>query len=401
MRNRILSATVLACFLGASLAMADVTLTQRKAARADRAEKKAERQKAKAARANAKPGRRGARSERPNSAQSFGGITLVDNSGLQWFMNTDITETATPASAAMSEASYTTTFTHTATTSGGSTTTSSLDDAYDGSYNGLCVSLTGGVGPCTAGGGGGARAPVRSRVSGGGGTYILYNQTGGPPVPDGTCGNRQYIFPTKPAGGVLMQRKVFVPSNDSFARWLNIFTNTTGSPITFNAIIDGDNLGSDDNTVIVTSSNGNAVAEVGDLWVTTFQAYSGNTSSDVRLGHVFQGPGGAVGLAGVTFVNGDDSPFWYYTMTLAPGETKIIMNFGVGQLSNAASAAKSAELASLGSPASLACMSPTEIAQVANFAAQQIVVPTVGPVGLALLGLALAVVGFLVVRRLN
>ena len=384
MRNRVLSAAVLACFLGASLAMADVTLTQRKAARADRAERKAARQLARASQApkqDAKAAKKRARTERANGALATGSVALIDSSGLKWFMDTNITfSTSSSASGAMSEASYTTSVT--ATTSGGGTTDSTLNDAYDG-YETMCVSLTGAPGPCATGNA----------------NYILYNQTGAPPTADAACGNRQYVFPTKPAGGVLMQRKVFVPSTDSFARWLNIFTNTTGAPITFN-MITGNNLGSDSSTRIVTSSNGNAIGEVGDTWVTTFQNYSGNTSSDPRLGHVFQGPGGSVGLTGINFVDGDDNPYWTYTITLAPGQTKTIMNFGVAQPTKAAAAAKSAQLAALTPAASLACMSPVEMTQIANFNAQQIVVPTLGPVALALLGLALAVSGFVIVRRL-
>lgn len=398
MRNRILSAVALVCFLWASLAMADVTLTQRKEARAGKkAERQAARQQARAARPpkNANAARRRARSERTNSTQNIGSIGLIDGSGLQWFLNTDITfSTSSSASAAMSDATYTTSVT--ATTSGGGTTTSTLSNAYDG-YEAMCISLTGGTGPCFVGLGG-ARAPVRERASGVPSPYISYNRTGAPPTPDGTCGNRQYIFPIMTAGGVQMQRKVFVPSNDSFARWLNIFTNTTGSPITFN-MITSNNLGSGGSTKIVTSSSGDAVATVADTWVTTFEDYSGNTSSQPRLGHVFQGPGGATGLSGISFADGNEFPFWTYTITLAPGETKIIMNFGVGQPTNAAAAAKSAQLVTLASPA-LDCMDPATLAQVANFNAQQITVPTVGPVGLALLGLALAVVGFLAVRRL-
>lgn len=403
-RNRFISAVALACFLGASLAMADVTMTQRKAARADRAERKAARQKAKAERppkVNAKKNtRRRARSERAHGTLSEGSLSLIDSSGLQWNFNTDMTTaTSTSISAAVSDASYTTSVT--ATTSLGGTSSTALDDAYDDGYNGLCVSLSGQTGPCVVGGGGGAHAPVRERGTGSPAPYIFYNQTGGPPTPDGLCGNRQYVFPILTAFGLQMQRKVFVPSNDSFARWLNIFTNTTGAPMTFNVIIDGNNLGSDGNTKIVTSTNGNAIAEVTDTWVTTFEDFSGGSSSDVRLGHVFQGPGAAIGLAGVTFIDGNDAPFWSYTMTLAPGETRIIMNFAVGQPSNAASAAKSAQLALLGAPAALACVSPAETAQIANFAAQLVSVPAVGPVGLALLGLALAVIGFAVVRRLS
>jgi hypothetical protein len=368
-RNRVLSAAVLACFLSTGLAMADVSLTQRKVVRTPKQD--------------AKAAKRRARSERTSSTLNGPGITLIDSSGLQWFLNTNVTSsTSSSASGAMNEASYAAPVA--ATTSLGGTSMSALDDAYDG-YQAMCVSLTGMTGPCETG-----------NVD-----YVMYNQTGAPPVADAACANRQYVFPIQTTGGVQMQRKVFVPSTDSFARWLNVFTNTTGAPITFN-MITSNNLGSDGSTLIVTSTNGNAVAETSDTWVTTFQDYSTGTSSDPRLGHVLRGLGAPVGLTGVSFADGDDGPFWSYTITLAPGQTKTIMNFAVAQPSKAAAAAKAAQLALLAPPASLACMSAVEASQVVNFNAQvqQVAVPTLGPVGLALLGLALAVIGFVVVRRL-
>ena len=165
-----------------------------------------------------------------------------------------------------------------------------------------------------------------------------------------------------------MSRKVYVPSNDSFARWLNTFTNTGATPQTVTPVI-ANNLGSDSNTVITGSSNtGTGTPTTADTWVTTFQNYSGTTSSDPRLGHVLQGTGAATPLAGVHFANGDDRPYWGYTFTLQPGQTKTIMNFAVVQPSKAAAAAKSAQLASLSDANELNCMSSTEQSQVVNFA---------------------------------
>jgi hypothetical protein len=43
------------------------------------------------------------------------------------------------------------------------------------------------------------------------------------------CVNRQLVFKTQTSGSIQMSRKVFVPDNDQFARWLNIFTNIGGS----------------------------------------------------------------------------------------------------------------------------------------------------------------------------
>jgi len=116
----------------------------------------------------------------------------------------------------------------------------------------------------------------------------------------------------------------------------------------------------------VSSSSGDNVADLTDTWVTTFQNFSGTTSSDPRLGHVLQGAGAATPLAGVNFADGDDNPYWGYTLTIAPGETASIVNFAVGQPSKAAAAAKAAELAGFPSSARQ-CLSSSELASVKNF----------------------------------
>lgn len=314
--------------------------------------------------------------------RTTGSQVLVDAQGLQYFINTDITfSTSIQASGAASEAS----FSHAvnATTSGGGTTASSLNDAFDG-YNNLCLSFDNSVAPCE----------VDNE------NFAIYSNNG--QVTTECLGpvsgvNRQVVFNPQDIGNIRVQRKVFVPDNDQFARWLNIFTNTGGSPQTVTAVISND-LGSDNNTVVVTSSNGNASAEPTDSWVTTFQNYSGNTSTDPRLGHVVQGPGAVTPLAGIHFANGDQNPYWGYTFTLNPGQTKIIANYVTGQPSKAAAAAKSAQIAGLPDTA-LQCLSSAERAEIVNFALPQ-PIPALGQTGLIALGVLLATIGLIVLRRM-
>ncbi|HZF11869.1 MAG TPA: hypothetical protein VFE33_24045 [Thermoanaerobaculia bacterium] len=318
--------------------------------------------------------------------KATGSQGLIDNSGLKYFINTNITfSTTSSASAAMSEASYT--HAVAATTSGGGTTSSTLSDAFDG-YNSICLSLNNTVANCATGNA----------------NFVIYNNNGAAITECRGAASgvdRQVVFPAQVAGNITMQRKVFVPDNDSFGRWLNYFTNTGATPQTVTVVV-ANNLGSDANTVIVNSSNNNNTAETTDTWITSFQAYSGNTSSDVRLGHVLQGPGATAPVAGINFVDGDDNPFWGYTFTLNPGETKIIMNFVVGQPSKAAAATKSAALVGL-PPNALQCTTQAEQLQVANFVAAQpiVTVPTLDGIGLFTLaaGLGLAAMALLLRRR--
>ncbi len=329
-----------------------------------------------------------AKADSGRAPTSTGAVNLVDASGFEFFINTDITfSTSSSASGAASEASYTQAVN--ASTLNGGVDASTLNDAFDG-YNTLCVSTDGGTGPCTTGGGG--KAIV-------GTSYAIYNENG-PATLDSSCGGRQVIMPPQVIGGLTVQRKVFVPSNDEFARWLNVFTNTSGATIGFN-MITGNNLGSDSNTAISTTSSGDAVASTADLWVASFQNFSGTTSSDPRLGHVFGGPGAATPISGISFVNGDDNPFWNYAMSLAPGETKIIANFATGQPSRAEAAAKAAELTAF-TGNQIACMSANEIAQVVNFVsgtqAPSVPVPTNDRRILAALAALTVVLGALALR---
>lgn len=317
-----------------------------------------------------------------------GSQALTDASSLEYFINTDITfSTSSSASGAASEASYYSSVA--ADTAMGGTMPAALSDGFDG-YNTLCVSFDGATGPCDTGSGG-KRGP---------GTFIFYNDNGAATL-DTACSNRQVIYPVQAIGGLAVERRVFVPTNDEFARWTNTFTNTTGAAITFN-MITGNNLGSDSGTTIVTSSSGDAAVTTADQWVTTFQNFSGNESSDPRLGHVFGQAGALEQIAGVSFANGDDNPFWHYNLTLQPGQTQSIVNFATGQPTRADAAAKAAQLTSLAGTAA-SCMSAQELAQTVNYTVsaggQDTPVPFADRRVILAVGGMLLLVGFAVLRR--
>jgi uncharacterized repeat protein (TIGR01451 family) len=348
----------------ANAALADISLTDKGTMLRSAAQDGAGRAAAKAANAAKHDAKRSRHSHSGLKAtsQSFhagvdatGSVQLVDAGGLQYFINTNITfTTSSSASGAASEASFTAPVV--ATTSGGGTTMLyPLSDMFDG-YNALCVSLTNSTGVCSAGN------PNFSVYEKNGPAAV---DTSVPAVPE--CTNRQYILPAQTIGGLSVRRKVYVPTNDQYIRWMNFFTNTTGAPITF-TMVTSNNLGSDSNTRVVTTSSGDATVTTGDLWATSFQNYSGNTSSDPRIGHVFQGSGAPTPLANINFVNGDDNPYWVYSITLAPGQTKIIANYATGQGTKAAAAAQAAAIAAFGLSAQQ-CMSATELAEVTNFTA--------------------------------
>lgn len=321
---------------------------------------------------------------RPNAT---GSLALTDQSGLEYFINTDITfSTSSSASGAASEASYAGPVV--ATTSAGGTTASTLNDAFDG-FASVCLSFDGSTGACETGNS----------------SYTIYNNNGAPTT---SCGGREAIYNIQAINGVNMSRRVYVPTDDSFARWVEVLTNTTGAPITFN-VITSNNLGSDSNTRVVTSSSGDAVVTTADTWMTSFQNYSGSTSSDPRIGYAIRNAGASVGLNGINFVDGDDNPYWSYPVTLAPGQTGLIMHFVTGQPSKAAAAAQAARLTTL--PASsLTCLNATEQSQLLNFQVAgggggpppaAVDLPSMNRIGAALLIIGLALIPLYLRRRRN
>jgi hypothetical protein len=327
----------------------------------------------------------------PNAS---GAQALIDASGLKYFINTNITySTSSSASGAMSQASYT--HAVAATTMSGGVNNAILINAFNG-YGGICVNLTGALGKCNTG------DP----------NDVSYNKNG-PATTE--CNGRQIVFPAQtvvappplgahaPIAGVLsVSRKIYVPTDDTFSRSLNIVTNISAAPVTF-SLMTSNNLGSGSSTKITGTSTGTIPPTAADKWVTSFKAYVGTTSSEPRLGHVLQGVAAATPVAAVSFADGNFNPWWGYTVTLNPGQTKIIMNFVTGQASNAAAKATAARLMTL--PAtSLACMTPTEKAQVTNFVAAippPSQIPSLSPLALIWLMLGVVVVagGFYTLRR--
>ena len=165
--------------------------------------------------------------------------------------------------------------------------------------------------------------------------------------------------------GLNVSRRMYVPTDDHFERALSVFNNPGASPITV-TVTTSNNLGSDANTVITGTSAGGTTPADTDEWVTTFQNWSGTTTTDPRLGHVLQTTGAAVPAAGVTFTNGSDRPSWHYTFTVGGGQTVIIGSFAVADGTIAASQADSARLAAL-PPTALEDMSATDESELANF----------------------------------
>lgn len=258
-----------------------------------------------------------------------GSVSLIDASGLEFLINTDVTfATSSNASGAAMDATYTGAVA--ATTSGGGTTSTVLSDAFNG-YNSLFINGT------------------------------AYTMNGAATL---QCSNREVAFAPQTIGSLTVQRRVYVPNDDSFCRWLNIIKNN-GAATTVTVLI-FNNLGSGPGTVIAQSSQPPVVVTTADEWVVSYQQFVAGKSPDPRLGHVLQGPNRQRGLSNISFATGNGQPFWEYSLNIAAGQTAIVMNFVTGQPSIDEAIAKAEELATVPNTA-LACLTTTERTQIVNF----------------------------------
>ncbi|HUW61126.1 MAG TPA: hypothetical protein VMZ06_08980 [Candidatus Bathyarchaeia archaeon] len=187
---------------------------------------------------------------------------------------------------------------------------------------------------------------------------------------------RQIVFPTQTEGNLQFHRKVFVPENDEFCRWLNIVTNTGSSSEWVFLTIYGD-LGSDSRTLIVDTSSGDTIADSEDAWIVSMEDFDGYTASpDPRLGHVLRGLNAQVAASDIYFSSGNDQVEWQYVFALEPAQTGIIMNFVSGQPTVNGARQKAIQL-SEPSGVALDFMTAEEKGTVLNFALGSLTPPTV------------------------
>jgi Ca2+-binding RTX toxin-like protein len=161
-------------------------------------------------------------------------------------------------------------------------------------------------------------------------------------------------------GGVELKRKIYVPEDQSWARFLEIVTNTSSSTVNYTVNLNA-NLGSDGATVLVGTSSGDNVFNTDDNWVVTDDFDGGG---DPTLVHVIAGEEGIQpNAASLSF----DNLNFQYNLTLAPGETQIIMHFAAQNPDQATALAKAPQLDELGLDA-LEGLSEEELQQIVNFA---------------------------------
>jgi hypothetical protein len=180
--------------------------------------------------------------------------------------------------------------------------------------------------------------------------------------------NRQLTFQTQQFSAVnlALTRKVFVPKNDEFVRWLNIVTNTGSTASQVGITLQG-LLGSLSQTKVTATSTGDSTITAGDLWWTTSQIVpQGQTSLEPRVGFAVQGPGAIVPPRSLG-INSNGQAIATYVPTLEPGATAIIMTFATVQGNNKQAMKTMQNVVNLPAKA-VNCLSELELGQVVNFA---------------------------------
>jgi hypothetical protein len=194
----------------------------------------------------------------------------------------------------------------------------------------------------------------------------------GQDCPDSNGKNKQLDFAPQtlppPNQNLTLSRKVYVPSNDDWARWLNIVTNTGSASMQVTISLLG-LIGSGSQTYVVTTSSGDNILTTSDLWFTTAQNV--NNSLEPTIGYVVQGPNPQMPVSNLGISTTTTPPgkaAFSYNVTIPGGGTAIVMTFVTVQGKNKAAKNTCNDIVTDPLPSSaIKCISEQELAQVVNF----------------------------------
>ena len=158
-------------------------------------------------------------------------------------------------------------------------------------------------------------------------------------------------------------RKVFVPDDEGFARILETFENY--GPVDKFVVVEIDtDLGSNLETVVVTTSSGDAVFDLDDLYIVTDD---GEGAGSPAVSHVFAGPqpGLLPPVAVSTTAPGNDDVSITYQLFIPAGETVSLMHFAAQRNDRASAGAIADQLLAAG--AGFDGLSTAELSRIVNF----------------------------------
>ena len=171
--------------------------------------------------------------------------------------------------------------------------------------------------------------------------------------------NTQTVTATDSTTGITLTRTTYI--GDGFVRTLEIVKNTGSAPQSVNLQLT-DNVYYDSRTVVTATSSGDTLRTTADDWF----AVGSTNLSDANLVHVVSG---GAGSPDTTSQNSGavDQPQSSYNLTLAAGETKVVMHFHALASNTAGAQAIGSSLAGLTNSGYLTGMSATELSSLVNF----------------------------------
>jgi hypothetical protein len=173
---------------------------------------------------------------------------------------------------------------------------------------------------------------------------------------------RTVSLSTVVVNGLDVQRDIYVPTDDQFVRYVDSFKNTGEVPLTHRVRYFGF-AGSYPSTQVTATGNGDLNFAPDDNFVATDDSLDDGGS--LALAHVIMDGAGQVSLVETEI---DSSYFigWSFDVTVNPGQTVRMMNFGVQQTTRASAQAQAATLVGLPETA-LAGLSEEVRASIVNF----------------------------------
>ncbi|HMD96237.1 MAG TPA: carboxypeptidase regulatory-like domain-containing protein [Terriglobia bacterium] len=212
----------------------------------------------------------------------------------------------------------------------------------------------------------------------------------GAPVGTQELNGRQIAVQEQNLAGLNVTRKVYIPQDGYFARYLEILNNPTANDVTVDVNVVDNIYSYYVPTTIITTSRGDNVLNVTDptnpdYWV----VIDDNVDNDPFLVYgppavafTFDGPNGAQRVGAASFApstgNEQQLSLTWQSVKVPAGQTVALMHFGVQQVSRAAAAASAARLVQL-PPEALAGLTAAELSEIQNFAIPAGGVSALGP----------------------
>lgn len=175
-------------------------------------------------------------------------------------------------------------------------------------------------------------------------------------------GGREVAIGPSEIGLARASRKVFVPSDGGFARFLEIIENPGAAPFTMRVEV-STNLGSDSGTQLVRTSSGDASFTTADDYLVTDDA---DGFGDPTVAHVFSDAGATLQPISVSSNVPGDSVRYEFDLLVPAGGTAIVMHFAVQAPDRAEAIAQAEALRALEGGATSGLSGP-ERSAIANF----------------------------------